>query len=278
MADLLPILRRITVRRSHRPPSLLHWKPVFRPGVTMSLNDRSAGSSGIGDGGITDLMVSGWNVAITTKAGIMVVTIALAGIFGLHLGLINHGSWGADEYNNIGAYADHGADYFWFRFWTWSPRPVSETLLWLYASVVVATDRPFIVPALIIFWFALIAAVQPAVFSVRRDVIMLRALSAMAILAVIVLGRHVGFVLYWPFGAAPYAPVIAAALFLLFYLSSDCTKGKSGSIVIMLAMLVALWSSEAGALFALIYCVAAVLTLLRRGKASEPTRKYLIYW
>jgi hypothetical protein len=47
----------------------------------------------------------------------------------LHLGLLTRGSWGGDEYTTIGLLRDHGVPYLWWRFWSWSPRPGSETLI-----------------------------------------------------------------------------------------------------------------------------------------------------
>src|SRR5215469_22663 len=69
----------------------------------------------------------------------------MAGIVVLHLGLLTRGAWGGDEYRTIGIYADNGVGFLWFRFWSWSPRP-------LYAWAVVTLHQPLIVPALAVIW------------------------------------------------------------------------------------------------------------------------------
>jgi hypothetical protein len=214
-------------------------------------------------------------LSVLTQLWLVATILCMAAILTLHLGLLTRGAWNGDEYAAISQYRDQGVAYLWFRFWSWSPRPLSEALIWLYAFAVVSSRQPLIVPALIGFWLLMIVAVCPALFRCRRDTFALRALSAAAILAFIVLGHDVAAVLYWPFGTVAYAPVIAALLFLLFYLANEDTRGKAGGIAVALALVGAAWCSEIGALLTLIFAAMVVGYLIwyRRTTGAQ-----LIWW
>jgi hypothetical protein len=204
--------------------------------------------------------------------------ICMIGILVLHAGLLNRASWGADEYAIISHYRDKGAGFLWFRFWTWSPRPFSEMLIWLYASVVVATREPLIIPALTGFWLALIAAVAPALFRCAPGTFAPRALGATALLAFTILGRHVSVVFFWPIGAVAYAPVVTAFLFLLCTLATERTRGKAGGWPVTLVLITGAWSSEPGALVVLIYSCLAALSLLRQAGDNASVRRRVFWW
>ena len=217
-------------------------------------------------------------LSVLTSFCLVGATICMAAILALHLGLLTRGAWAGDEYAAISRYRDQGVGFLWFRFWSWSPRPLSEALIWLYAAAVVATRQPLIVPALAGFWTLMIAAPFIALFRCPRDTVVPRTLCAVTILAFIVLGRHVAAVLYWPFGAVAYAPVIAALLFLLFFLGNDNTRGKAGGVTTAMVLVIAAWSSEIGALLALIFCSVAVGYLLWSMRRSGAARSHLIWW
>jgi hypothetical protein len=208
-------------------------------------------------------------VSIEARLFVLAGTLCMVGILALHLGLLTRGAWGGDEYKTIGLFRDHGVPYLWWRFWSWSPRPVSETLISLYATAVIAARQPLIVPTLLMVWSFTIAAASFALFRCTRDNFMPRALSATAVLALIVLGPHVEAVFYWPIGAFAYAPVIAAFLFLLFFLVNEQTRGKAGGLAMTMALLVAAWSSEAGALLVLISAALMVPYLMIRDGRSR---------
>ena len=221
---------------------------------------------------------TGPGLSLLTPLCLVGATICMVAILALHLGLLTRGAWAGDEYAAISRYRDQGVAFLWFRFWSWSPRPLSEALIWLYAAAVVAARQPLIVPALAGFWALMIAAPFIALFRCARDTVAPRALSAVTILAFIVLGQHVAAVLYWPFGAVAYAPVIAALLFLLFFLANESTGGKAGSITIAAVLVIAAWSSEIGALLASIYCGMAVGYLLWSMRRSGTARSHSIWW
>jgi hypothetical protein len=217
-------------------------------------------------------------ISVAAKCCLLAGTVWMVTIVVLHLGLLTYGAWGADEYSIISHYRDQGAGYIWFRFWSWSPRPLSEVLIWLYASAVAATKQPLIVPALTGFWLALVAAASPALFRCAPGTFAPRALGATALLAFIVLGRHVAAVFYWPIGAVAYAPVVAAFLFLFCYLANEHTRGKAGGPLLTLVLIAAACSSEPGALLVVIYSCFAALVFLRSARNDASMRPRLLWW
>lgn len=192
------------------------------------------------------------DASLPLTLGLYAAAACMLVILALHLGLLTRGSWGGDEYKTIALYRDNGAGYLWFRFWSWSPRPVSELLIWLYAAAVVAFGQPLIVPALAVLWAATLAAALPALRRLTRADFAPRFLGAAAILVFVILGRRVEAVYYWPFGGVAYAPVIAALLYVLFSLSNEQAPARFGGTVCGLVLLAAAWSSEAGAFVVII--------------------------
>jgi hypothetical protein len=207
-------------------------------------------------------------------AGVAGGILIMAAILIVHLSLLNKGSWGADEYNAIGEYRDQGFSYLWFRFWSWSPRPLSESLIWLYAATVTTLHRPLIIPALSVFWLAFLASWLPAAIRCPRARLAPRILAGLAVTGFIILGQQVASVFYWPFGAVAYAPPVTIAVFLLFFLANEELRGGTGCLAISLALLAAAWSSEAGALFVVIHCTLMMIYLWWR----KAPRAMLLYW
>lgn len=214
-------------------------------------------------------------IAFALMAGAIGV---MFGVLSLHLGLLTQGKWGGDEYRTIGHYADEGAPYLWHRFWTWSPRPFSEALIWLYAAAVTTLRKPLIVPALLVFWLACLVACLPALVRCPRGRFPFRLLGVTSLLAALVLGEHVASVLYWPFGAAAYAPVLAVTLFLLSTLANDRNDPPTNTAIQSAALVLAAWSSEAGAMFVLVYSAMMVTYLARRGRAHISTYMLVGRW
>jgi hypothetical protein len=61
---------------------------------------------------------------------IVLVTIAV------HLGLVDIGQWAYDEFAIISSYRDNGLLALSTRLFHWSPRPISEILIWIYGCLV----------------------------------------------------------------------------------------------------------------------------------------------
>ena len=65
-----------------------------------------------------------------------------------HAGLIVAGQWQGDEWFNFSLFRSEGTGFLLHRVLTWSPRPVSEGLVFLYARAVDALHRPLVTPVL----------------------------------------------------------------------------------------------------------------------------------
>ena len=191
--------------------------------------------------------------AVAAWAVMLVAILAMAGTVAAHLGLLPHGAWGADEYGTFAHFRDKGFSFLWFRFWSWSPRPLSEIAIAAYAWVVIESGRPLIVPVLAVYWTAFLASALPAMRHLGPGQMPCRALGALSVLAFLVLGRHMFPLYYWPFGIVAYLPVVSAALFVLFTLANGNATAKPGGTATAIVLTGAAWSSEAGALFAALY-------------------------
>lgn len=74
-----------------------------------------------------------------------------------HAVLIPGGGWRGDEYFNFAAMRQAGFPFVAHRLLRWSPRPLSELLVHLYAGAVAATGRPLVSPVLTAAWAVWIA-------------------------------------------------------------------------------------------------------------------------
>jgi hypothetical protein len=63
-------------------------------------------------------------------------------------GLLPYGHWQPDEFQNLVSWRRDPAHFFWARLTTWSPRPISELLVYSYLGAVDTFHRPLIGEAL----------------------------------------------------------------------------------------------------------------------------------
>lgn len=205
--------------------------------------------------------------------GLLIVALAVsASIVALHVGLLPRGGWGADEYQTFGMFREYGWSYLWFRFWSWSPRPFSEALVALYALLVRATDRPHLVPVLSVFWTAALVALLPALSGTRGLARIYRLLGALSLLCAVILGRDVGSVFYWPFGAVAYAPVVVVGMALLFRSAAAPAPTRGERLVIGGSLIAVAWASEVGAMLVTVYaCMTVLWQVWRRQRIGLDT-------
>ena len=199
----------------------------------------------------------------------------MVAIIAVHFGLLNRGEWGGDDYTTFGAYRLGGLQYGWFRFWSWSPRPLAELLYGLYGAAVIVSRRPLIIPLLFLGWTAFLACATPTFLHRNRDGMASHVLGTTALLAFVVLGQHVSLVFYWPLAILAYMPVIAAALFLLFSLVNENPRPQVelAGIATTLVLIAAAWSSESGTLVVLVFSgMAVVYQLIRDRTGASPMR------
>ncbi|HXD35114.1 MAG TPA: hypothetical protein VN624_00565 [Rhodanobacter sp.] len=197
---------------------------------------------------------------ISAKLTIVVSTATLLAF----AGLIPLGQW-HDEYQALHAYHQAGITFLWERLLHWSPRPLSELLVYFYGLAVYHTGLPLIGAFIAPFWIALAAAVLWPVLRGRQGL-----LPACVLLAMLLLGHPVAEVFYWPFGVVAYLPTLAAAAMLLALDWGGWMERPAGETWRFLALTVAAASSEVGALF-----VAVYIGLLVASGSLEKGRRHL---
>ena len=138
----------------------------------------------------------------------LAIIVSLATLLAF-VGLIPLGRW-HDEYLTLHDYHQGGIGFLWARLLHWSPRPLSELLIYFYGLTVYRVGLPLIGAFIAPFWILLIAAILWPVLRGRQGL-----LPACVLLAMLLLGHPVAEVFYWPFGVVAYLPTLTAAAMLL---------------------------------------------------------------
>lgn len=202
-------------------------------------------------------------VPVATVAGVVLGCIVIS-----YAGLIGMGQWQGDEYVQIPQYRQLGFHEYVDRIFGWSPRPVSELVLWLYAEAVEHDHRPHIIPFLAVLWaivgLATVVTIRPSSY---RGVLRYRLLLSLALLAMFLVGHPISELFYWPAGSAAYLPTLAAIVVGFFLLIDRRRVTPRRAFAGTVALLLAAGSSEVGMLFVLCLSAArlpALLTQRRR--------------
>lgn len=188
---------------------------------------------------------------------------------GVHAGLLDYGRWQTDEFRLLTNQRLWGWHILGPRL-TYSPRPFSEGVLFLYASAILHLDRPLIVPFLAILWTGvLLAGALAARAALPRSP--LRPAVALglsgSLFAFVMVTSSVTELFYWPMAAIAYLPLIGAAMVLLFLLG-DLEDGRR-RLACGIALTIAATSCEMGAAFAIGFAAAACLELASRRGAGR---------
>jgi hypothetical protein len=196
---------------------------------------------------------------------VVTVLFSLATI-SAYMGLMPVGHWQPDEYATLRAIKLNGTDFLRERLVTWSPRPFSEFLIFLYAKAVETWNRPLIGPVLAPMWGTLlICAIAPAAIARKRHnaSLIFALIAPLSLLCMFLLGHPVAEIFYWPMATLAYIPTLAAIV-LIHGLTETANPDSRGTrLVIMLALIVASTSSEVGAMFVMAYSCATLLCLVR---------------
>jgi hypothetical protein len=97
------------------------------------------------------------------------VLIILFIIIALHFGLVDVGQWANDDFSIVNSYRDDSWATFGDRLMHWSPRPLSELLIWAYACLVNWTHKPLIGVFLGLLWLPLILAPVISFIQIRNN-------------------------------------------------------------------------------------------------------------
>jgi len=174
-------------------------------------------------------------------------------ILALHLALLPAAQWQSDDFITAAYARDFGLRYLWqARLDGWSPRPLSETLLFVYERLAAGLLRPLATPFLLLLWTGFVAAPLAGVRRHRERG--LRLLLGLATACMMLLGHPVADMYYWPASAAAYMPTLAASSLVLFLLLDGGAAARPG--LLSLALVAGAASSEAGAMAGLLLAPA----------------------
>ena len=218
-------------------------------------------------------------MAANAAAALLLGAVVLA-----YAGLIPIGHW-QDEFDAIPFLVERGWAGLWLRVVTWSPRPFSEALLFLYAHLVQNYRSNLIAPVLSALWlmFGASAVLVPVVLRhafPSRNAMMQGVLLGLGIFCLMLVGHPVAEFFYWPQSAIAYIPAtagIVVAMWLLLAGGATQPGGRSGASV-MLAL--SALSAEVGAIFVLAFCLLAFSFALadHAGKRAAPASDAPVKW
>ena len=193
-------------------------------------------------------------------------------IIALHFGLVDVGQWANDEFSIVNSYRGNNWDPFRDRLIRWSPRPLSELLIWAYACLVNWTHQPMIGLFLGLSWLTLIFAPVISFIQVRHNFsadpgksLAFLSLFAFGLIALFLFEHSPGELFYWPVGAAAYLTTLSAISLCFFQLSFNLTENRPGRMITGLALIFAAGSSETGAFFVIAFVGLYLISTLRVG-------------
>ena len=215
---------------------------------------------------------------------VVILLAILVGLIALHFGLVGTGHWAVDEFIVIRSYRDNGWPAFVDRLMTWSPRPISELLIWAYACLVNWQHKPFIGFSLALLWLTLILAPLISFLQIRkpfsehsRGSILFFYLFAFALIGFLLLGHNPGELFYWPIGAAAYLTTLSAITVCFFQTALSLTESHTGRMITSLSLIFAAGSSETGAFFAVAFgCLSLTGMAVDAVRGSYSERK--LFW
>jgi hypothetical protein len=189
-----------------------------------------------------------------------IVLIILFITIALHFGLVDVGQWANDDFSIVNSYRDDNWATFGDRLMHWSPRPLSELLIWAYACLVNWTHKPLIGVFLGSLWLPLILAPVISFMQIRhnfsgerRKSLAFLSIFAFGLIALFLLEHSPGELFYWPVGAAAYLTTLSAISLCFFQLSFDLTENRRGRVITGMALVIAAGSSETGAFFVIAF-------------------------
>jgi len=210
---------------------------------------------------------------------IVLVTIAV------HLGLVDIGQWAYDEFAIISSYRDNGLIALSTRLFHWSPRPISEILIWIYGCLVNWTHRPLIGAFLGLLWLTLISAPLIAFVQIRKDFrvnsrrsAVFLALFGFGVVVLFLVEHDPSSLFFSPVVSAAYLTTLSAITLCFFQLAFSLTERRRGRVITALALIVAAASSETGAFFAIVFGLLSLIFMsAEKSCGSWPKWKMLWY-
>lgn len=183
-------------------------------------------------------------------AGVAVVAVV---VLAAHAALLPAGAWYADEYVQFAQHRQLGWRQVAVRVFGWSPRPISEVLLFGYSSMVAWVDRPGVAWVLGATWAGGLAVLLGAARLARLGIVL-----PLAIAAALLLVARPGEMWFWPAATLAYVPALAGLCAAALLLAGQ-GGGRRGEVALCAALLLAAGSVELGAIAVLLLCAAQLL-------------------
>lgn len=170
-----------------------------------------------------------------------------ASVVALHACLLPLANWGVDEYLFFAIFREEGWGGYFGRVLAWSPRPVSELILFAMSRVTGMAGSPLVAPTLGVVWalciLFLCAASRVAGFGWHPGLVFA---------ALLLLGGKPGEIWFWPAAAISYLPTIFAMAAAGLLLAGPQRDGTVAAFLFV-ALMVCAGSSEIGACFVLAF-------------------------
>jgi len=189
---------------------------------------------------------------------VMGASILLVSVILLHMGTLSLGEWQKDEFRLGTGLRDQGVWYMIHRFFSISPRPFSEILLWLYGNLVLVLHRPLIGQVLLAGWCGLLACCCGPLIG-RGATAPWRIFLGLALFCLFILGHPVADLFYWPMAMAAYVPTIGGLTLLTLLVLDGRLHSRTGRWLAMMSLVVACGSSELGAMVVLPFTLFMLL-------------------
>ncbi len=181
-----------------------------------------------------------------------------------------------DDYMVMAAFRDQGLPLLPTRILTWSPRPLSESMLFIYATLVARVGRPLIGWLLVPLWVAFLATALVTV-RWRSPGLVWRLLAGLALLAMFIVARDPGEVFYWPAGAVAYLTSLVGLSLAFFIVADGRNTTPTGRLCLTISLIVAAWSSEIGAIFGACYAALGLINgIAGRFRRNDKTIRWAI--
>lgn len=181
-----------------------------------------------------------------------------------HAVLLPAGHW-QDEYKTFPIFWEHGWRGWWGRIVLWSPRPLSETLLFLYAQSVRLAGEPLIGPSLAFGWGLLASAATAGIWCVRGRRRIEVALVGLSVPCLLLAQPRIAEFFYWPQSALAYLPATAGVLVAAWIVIFSDVHSRTGRWLLAVSLTAAAASAEVAAV--LVIAFAACLLLVRQWRA-----------
>jgi hypothetical protein len=178
-------------------------------------------------------------------------TVALLGVVLAYASLLPLGKWHPDEFTRLHFMQADGWRQIPEMIFGWSPRPVSELVLWVYAAIVARTGQPYSAYFLAALWTTLLLGLY---FAARRDQ-RYPALTAIVLVAAFLLLEKPGEMFYWPVGAAAYL-LLTGSLGIACLLAAE---RQPRPWLLGATLVSAAWCSEIGALAVIFYAASLLI-------------------